>query len=580
MLRTHTCGQLRADDAGRTVTLTGWLDNVRDLGAMLFFVVRDTYGITQAVASDADIMNAVREIPIESAVRVSGEAILRSSPNNKIPTGEIEIRPRSVDDIEVLGKCVEELPFQIDDSRSSREDLRLKYRFLDLRNPLNQSRIKLRSSVIASIRKHMTAQGFLEVQTPILTNSSPEGARDYIVPSRVHAGRFYALPQAPQQYKQLLMASGFDRYFQIAPCFRDEDARADRSPGEFYQLDMEMAFAGQEDVFAAIEPVMYSVFTEHTSKRVTPAPFPRIAYRDAIAQFGSDKPDLRNPLRIADVSDMVDDTYPGFFQEKEVRAIKIDKFTLTRKQMDAIAAKVKEMGGANAYWFKWDNGAAAGGAANALGQDNAGKLASALGIPNGGAAVMLAEPKETAAKLSGMLRGLLGDALGIIDEDQFAFCWVVDFPMFERDEETGGIIFSHNPFSMPQGGLDALKGGDPLNVLAYQYDIVCNGIELSSGAVRNHDPATMVRAFQLAGYGEEEVSKRFPALYNAFRYGAPPHAGVAPGVDRIVMLLSGEPNIREVIAFPMNKNAQEPLMGSPGVVTDKQLRDVHIRVAE
>ena len=579
MKRTHTCGELRPASAGQVATLAGWLDNTRDLGSVMFFMLRDHYGATQAVTSDPDILSVMREIPIESVIQVTGTVAVRENPNANIPTGEVELRPGRSEDIQVLGKCMEQLPFQISDSRQSREDTRLKYRFLDLRNPQNHSRIVLRVKVIESLRRHMREQGFLEIQTPILTNSSPEGARDYLVPSRVHPGKFYALPQAPQQYKQLLMASGFDRYFQIAPCFRDEDARADRSPGEFYQLDMEMAFADQEDVFSVIEPVMYEVFREHTDKRVTHAPFPRISYAEAMSKYGSDKPDLRNPLVIQDVTSLFAEDGPAFFTGKQVRAIAVEKFTKTRKFLDELGVRAKEAGCANAYWFRIDeNGGFVGGVTNALSQRAKDALTGELGLKPGAAVIMLAEPKQTIARLSGMVRAWIGEGLELIDQDQFAFCWIVDFPMFELDEESGQVIFSHNPFSMPQGGLEALNSKDPLDILAYQYDIVCNGVELSSGAVRNHEPELMVRAFEIAGYGQDEVARRFPALYNAFRYGAPPHAGVAPGVDRIVMLLCGEPNIREVIAFPMNKSAQEPMMGSPCEATAKQLRDVHITI--
>ncbi|GHU68440.1 aspartate--tRNA ligase [Clostridia bacterium] len=580
--RTHTCGELTARQTGQTATLNGWLDNVRDLGAMAFFVIRDFYGVTQAVVSKPDLLAKLRSIPIESTIAVTGAVIQRESKNPRIPTGEIELLPDSPDDIEALGPCLEQLPFDVAASRDNREDLRLKYRFLDLRNPVNQSKIVLRSKVIESIRRHMRAQGFLEIQTPILTNSSPEGARDYIVPSRVHPGKFYALPQAPQQYKQLLMVSGFDRYFQIAPCFRDEDARADRSPGEFYQLDMEMAFADQDDVFAAIEPVMYEVFRENSDCGVTLPPFPRIPYAKALAKYGTDKPDLRNPLVIEDVTALFADGAPPFFEGRQIRAIAIDRFTKTRKFFDALGAYVKEQGGSNAYWFRLDDsGTLTGGISNALlacPETVRAGLISMLELQPGAAVILLAESKETITKLSGLVRTEMGKQLGLIDENQFRFCWIVDFPMYEMNEETGAVDFGHNPFSMPQGGLDALNTKDPLDILAYQYDIVCNGIELSSGAVRNYDPATMVRAFEIAGYDQDVVAGKFPALYNALRYGAPPHAGVAPGVDRIVMLLAGEPNIREVIAFPMNKSAQEPLMGSPSEVTEKQLRDVHIQL--
>ncbi|GHU70180.1 aspartate--tRNA ligase [Clostridia bacterium] len=582
MKRTHTCGELTAAQAGQTATLTGWLDNVRDLGAMAFFVIRDFYGITQAVVSSPELLDRIRSIPIESTVAVTGAVVRRESPNPRIPTGEIELIPETPDDIEVYSECLEPLPFEVNNSLDSREDLRLKYRFLDLRNPANQAKIVLRAKVIESIRRHMRAQGFLEIQTPILTSSSPEGARDFIVPSRIHPGKFYALPQAPQQYKQLLMVSGFDRYFQIAPCFRDEDPRADRSPGEFYQLDIEMSFADQEDVFAAIEPVMYEVFRENTDKAVTLPPFPRIPYARALSRYGSDKPDLRNPLVIEDVTGIFAAGMPPFFENRVIRAIVVEQFSKTRKFFDALGGFVKENGGSNAYWFRMDDSNnITGGIANALlacPESVREGLKTMLGLQPGAAVVLLAEPEAIMTRLSGLVRTEMGKQLGIIEENQYKFCWIVDFPMYEINEETGGVDFGHNPFSMPQGGLDALNTQPPLEIHAYQYDMVCNGYELSSGAVRNYDPATMVKAFEIAGYGQEVVAQKFPALYNAFRYGAPPHAGIAPGVDRIVMLIAGEPNIREIIAFPKNKSAQEPLMGSPGEVTDKQLKEVHIRI--
>lgn len=577
MIRSHNLGELRLCDIGRNVTVAGWLESVRDIGSVAFAVLRDHYGVTQIVTSDENILKQIRAIPTESVVQVTGIVEKRQSPNPKLPTGEIEVRPTKP--INILGKCSAELPFIVQESRNNKEETRLKYRYLDLRNNANHANIILRSSVIESIRRHMRSGGFLEIQTPILTNSSPEGARDYIVPSRVHPGRFYALPQAPQQYKQLLMVSGFDKYFQIAPCFRDEDARADRSPGEFYQLDMEMAFAEQDDVFAAIEPVMYAVFSEHSNAAITKPPFPRIKYIDALNDFGTDKPDLRNPLRIADVTDIfAAASVPPFFQGKNIRAIAVKEFTKTRKFFDELSLTIKEAGGANAYWARVDANGLTGGVSNALTDDAKTALISRLGLVNGSAVVMVAEEKRFAIKLAGQLRTIMGERLGLIESGKFEFCWIVDFPMFELDEETGKIEFSHNPFSMPQGGLDALNTMNPLDIYAYQYDIVCNGIELSSGAVRNHDPETMIKAFDIAGYSAEEVGRRFPALFNAFKYGAPPHAGVAPGVDRIIMLLAGEANIREVIAFPMNKNAQEPLMGSPGEVTEKQLKETHISI--
>ena len=574
-MRTHNCNQLREENVGENVVLDGWLHSVRDLGAVVFFVMRDFYGFTQVTVSDEEMKAKVREIPRESTIEVKGKVILRSSPNKTMPTGMIEIEPTS---IEVLGKCTENLPFEVASSLSSREDTRLKYRFLDLRNPLVKDKIVMRSKIISYIRKIMTERGFLEIATPILTSSSPEGARDFIVPSRLYPGKFYALPQAPQQYKQLLMTSGFDRYFQIAPCFRDEDARADRSPGEFYQLDIEMCFASQEDVFKELEYVLPTIFKQFTTAKVEEGPFRRIAYRDAINDYGTDKPDLRNPLIIKDVTEIVKGTAP-LFDGKTVKAIKVDGFDKTRKYLDGMAefVKEKELGSAF-YWTKYENGAFAGGVGKFL-TEKAEELKNALGIERNALIAFVAGDKG-AAKCAGLVRTELGQAMDLLEKNIYKFCWIVDFPMYETDEETGEITFCHNPFSMPQGGLDALNNKDPLDILAYQYDIVCNGYELSSGAVRNHSPEIMVKAFEIAGYDESVIEKKFSALYNAFKFGAPPHAGIAPGVDRMVMLLLNEPNIREIIAFPMNKNAQDLLMNAPSDVTEKQLKEANIRIRE
>ena len=570
-MRTHNCNQLREENVGEQVVLDGWLHSIRDLGAVVFFVMRDFYGFTQVTVSDEKLKEQVRAIPRESTIEVKGKVILRSSPNKNLPTGLIEIEPTS---IEILGKCSEALPFEISNSLSSREDTRLKYRFLDLRNPTVKDKIVMRSKIISYIRKVMTERGFMEIATPILTSSSPEGARDFIVPSRLYPGKFYALPQAPQQYKQLLMASGFDRYFQIAPCFRDEDARADRSPGEFYQLDIEMCFASQEDVFAELEYILPTVFRQFTTAKVDGAPFRRIAYKDAINDYGTDKPDLRNPLIIKDITEVLSDSAP-LFEGKTIKAIKVDGFNKTRKYLDGLSEFVKEKELDCAfYWTKYENGEFTGGISKFIGE-KAELLKEKLELEKNALVAIIAGEKG-AAKCAGLLRTELGQAMDLIEKNVYKFCWIVDFPMYETEEETGEITFCHNPFSMPQGGLDALNNKNPLEILAYQYDIVCNGYELSSGAVRNHSPEIMVKAFEIAGYDEEVIEKKFSALYNAFKYGAPPHAGIAPGVDRMVMLLLDEPNIREIIAFPMNKNAQDLLMNAPGDVTEKQLREANI----
>lgn len=574
-LRTHNCGELRQSDEGKHVKLCGWLSSVRDLGAVIFFVLRDYYGYTQAVVSDEEKKEQIRSIPRESTISIEGKVVLRSAPNQDMPTGMIEIEP---DKIDLLGKCYELLPFEIATSTQSREDVRLKYRFLDLRNPDVKSKIVFRSKVVSWLRNKMTSLGFLEITTPILTSSSPEGARDYIVPSRLYPGHFYALPQAPQQYKQLLMASGFDKYFQIAPCFRDEDARADRSPGEFYQLDTEMCFATQEDVFTVMEEVLSGVFKEFSPAgyKVDQGPFRRITYRDAMRDYGSDKPDLRNPLLVKDVTDILSEKTPFFEKGKTIKAIAVNDFKETRKWIDALVEKAKLNGASNMYWFKLDEkGELAGGIAKFL-ADSKDALVERLGLKAGGFVAILAEEKGV-EKQAGYIRTELGVGLDLLEKNAFRFCWIVDFPMYEYDDE-GNLGFCHNPFSMPQGGLDALNNMDPLDIVAYQYDSVVNGVELSSGAVRNHEPAIMERAFEIVGYGKEVIEEKFSALYNAFKFGAPPHAGIAPGVDRIVMLLANEPSIREIITFPMDRNARDVLMGAPSTVTDKQLREVHIKI--
>ena len=578
--RTHNCGELRDTDAGKRVKLAGWLDSKRDKGGLLFAVLRDFYGTTQVVCSEEPCLSQMRDIPTESTVSVEGTVVLRSAPNDKLPTGLIEIIPEK---IEVLGRrSVQALPFEVSHSTDAGEDARLKYRFLDLRNPAVRDKIILRSKIVADLRKLMTERGFYEINTPILTSSSPEGARDYIVPSRIYPGEFYALPQAPQQYKQLLMCSGFDKYFQIAPCFRDEDARADRSPGEFYQLDIEMAFATQEDVFEVLEGVLPPVFAKYSGWDADKPPFRRVAYRDALETYGTDKPDLRNPLVVKDITDLVEGCGFQAFEGKRVKAIAVNGVNVARKWIDKTAEefKVKTEGGAM-FWFKLDeNGAAAGGIAKFV-AERIDAFKERLALENGAFVALVAEDKlSLVQKRAGVLRTMLGTGLDLLEKNVYRFCWIVDFPMYEIGEESGELEFCHNPFSMPQGGMKALEEQDPLEVLAYQYDIVCNGVELSSGAVRNHDPEIMLKAFSLVGMGKEDVVKKFPALYHAFEYGAPPHAGVAPGVDRMVMLISDTVNIREVIAFPMNAKARDLLMNAPSPVEQKQLDDVHIRIVE
>ena len=579
--RTHNCSQLRIDNVGEKVTIVGWYDNMRKVSKNLgFLILRDFYGITQVVVETEEMMNSLAGINNESTLSVTGTVRERSNKNGNIPTGDIEVVPES---IEVLGKCIyNELPFEINRSKEADEAVRLKYRYLDLRNPEVRDKIVLRSRIVSELRNSMTSHDFLEITTPILTCSSPEGARDYLVPSRNHPGKFYALPQAPQQFKQILMTSGFDRYFQIAPCFRDEDARADRSPGEFYQLDMEMAFAGQEDVFAVMEDVLPPIFAKYgVYHSASKAPFKRISYTDAMETYGSDKPDLRIDLTLTDVSDLMQGIGFGPFDGQTVEAIVVSDFNATRKVIDKIAADTEVISGNKSYWFKIDeNGEIVGGIAKFL-QDKKDEVIKALDLKNGYFVGLTAGKKSDALKTAGVLRKLLGAAAeGHMKKDCYEFCWIVDFPMYEIGEESGQLEFCHNPFSMPQGGMKALEEEDPLKILAYQYDLVCNGVELSSGAVRNHDPEIMVRAFSLVGLGEEDVKAKFPAMYNAFCYGAPPHAGIAPGVDRMVMLIAGEESIREIIPFPMNKMAMDVMMGAPSAVDKKQLDEVHIAIVE
>ena len=591
MLRTHTCEELRPAHIGERVTLTGWIETVRDHGGVLFVDLRDHYGVTQIVFSDDGMLAGITK---ETVVLIEGEVTKRDEEtvNPKLTTGEVEVRAAR---IEVLGPCVLGLPFEIDASTETREEVRLRHRYLDLRNRKIHDNIVLRAKVLSFLRSEMEAMGFLEIQTPILTASSPEGARDYLVPSRKHKGKFYALPQAPQQFKQLLMASGFDRYFQIAPCFRDEDARGDRSPGEFYQLDFEMAFATQEDVFAVAEQVIYNTFTKFSDKKVSKPPFRRITYAESMLRYGSDKPDLRNPLVIEDLTAFFRDnefltingrTIP--FKNKPVRGI-VANYLVKRdgdgdgkkafeKAIDTFARSIGMAFGIG--YITLEGGEYKGPIAKFLSADLQKALSDLVGIKEGETLFFICDTPKVIDKLSGEIRTWLGNELGLVKNDAFEFCFIVDFPMYERNEETGKIDFTHNPFSMPQGGMEALLTKDPLDIYAYQYDIVCNGVELSSGAVRNHNPEIMKKAFAIAGYGEEDVRAKFGALYTAFSYGAPPHAGMAPGVDRMLMLLADEETIRDVIAFPLNGNAQDLLMGAPSEVTEQQLREVHIKVRD
>ena len=584
--RTHTCGDLRMEHVGQTVTLAGFLENVREVGQnFAFAVLRDFYGVTQVVVENEAMWKAFKGLNKESTVQITGVVRERDSKNPKLPTGDIEVVPEAV---EVLGRCRHnELPFQINRSREADESARLKYRYLDLRNPEVKNNIILRCQVVAALRKAMLDHGFLEITTPILTASSPEGARDYLVPARNHPGKFYALPQAPQQFKQLLMTSGFDRYFQIAPCFRDEDARADRSPGEFYQLDMEMAFASQDDVFAVLEDVLPPIFAKYGKyDRASSAPFMRIPYTEAMEKYGSDKPDLRIDLTVQDVTDLLGACGFGPFEGNVVKAVVVSDFHETRKFIDKTLADVEVVSGGKPYWFRLDeNGEIVGGIAKFV-QPIKESVVSALGLKPNDFVALSAGKLGAAQKTAGTLVKTLGAAVpGHMDKEQYAFCWIVDFPMYEIGEESGELEFCHNPFSMPSGGLEVLLKAergeiDPLSITADQYDLVCNGVELSSGAVRNHDPEIMIKAFEMVRLGEEDVKAKFPAMYNAFTYGAPPHAGIAPGVDRMVMLLAGEDSIREIIPFPMNKNAQDVMMSAPSEVTQKQLDELHIAIVK
>jgi len=582
--RTHTCAVLRPEHIGQTVKLAGWIHRKRDHGGLLFIDLRDHYGITQCVLTPSSPAFAAAEAArLETVISVTGKVIGRTDENinPNLPTGSVEV---DVDAIEVLSPA-ETLPFQVAGTQEIPEEQRLRYRFLDLRREKLHANVVLRSKVISSLRRRMNEQGFLEFQTPILTSSSPEGARDYLVPSRIHPGKFYALPQAPQQFKQLLMVSGFDRYFQIAPCFRDEDARADRSPGEFYQLDVEMSFVTQDDVFGAIEPVLAGTFREFSDWTVSAPPFPRIAYDDAMAMYGSDKPDLRNPIKAVDVTEAFRGSEFAVFakaveQGSVVRAIKAPGAgERSRSFFDKTVGLAETLGlGGLAYIVAAET--PKGPLAKYLPEDRRNRIFETADVRPGDAVFFVSGPSKTLMKAIDGLRGHLARELGLLEQNAYRFCWITDFPFYERDPETNQIAFSHNPFSMPQGGLEALNTKDPLSIKAFQYDIVCNGVELSSGAIRNHRPDVMLRAFDIAGYGPDEVEKRFGGMLNAFRHGAPPHGGLAPGVDRIVMLLAQEPNLREVIAFPMTQNAEDLLMGAPSPVSDKQLRELHIRVVD
>lgn len=581
--RTHNCAQLRANNVGETVKLSGWVHRIRDHGNLAFIDLRDHYGITQCVVDvTKPVFKDVESLRVEDVVTILGPVVKRDEDtiNNSLPTGEVEVQITSCE----LISSAEVLPMTINNDAEYPEEIRLKYRFLDLRREKLHNNIVLRSNVISYIRSRMTESGFLEYQTPILTASSPEGARDYLVPSRIHHGKFYALPQAPQQFKQLLMVAGFDKYFQIAPCFRDEDSRADRSPGEFYQLDFEMSFATQEDVFNAIEPVIYDVFKKFSSKTISGYPFPRISYDESMMKYGTDKPDLRNPLIITDVTDVFRDSDFGIFAKgiqagKVVRAIAVDNISdKPRSFFDKLNDWARDEGMSGLGYIIFDSGSAKGPIAKFLNEDRLASLRNITGASENSAVFFVCDEQKKASLFAGMARTKLGADLGLIPQDQFKFCWIVDFPMYELDPDTGKIVFSHNPFSMPQGGMQALTQQDPLTIKAYQYDIVCNGVELSSGAIRNHLPDVMYKVFSIAGYDEQFVNEKFGGMISAFKFGAPPHGGAAPGIDRMVMLLADEPNIREVIAFPLNQRAQDLMMNAPCEVTEKQLKELHIQV--
>ncbi len=580
MYRTHNLGELRIEDINKEVELSGWIQRIRNLGGMIFIDLRDQFGITQIVINDEKMQEQVKNVPTESCIHISGKVVERSSKNPKMPTGDIEVVANS---FEILGKCKNVLPFEINTDQEVREDLRLEYRFLDLRNEKLHNIILLRSKILKALRDKMDELGFAEIQTPILANSSPEGARDFLVPSRLHPGEFYALPQAPQQFKQLLMVSGFDKYFQIAPCFRDEDPRADRAPGEFYQLDFEMSFATQEDVFKVVENVIPYVFKKFTNWKVDEGPFIRIPYREAMEKYGIDKPDLRNPLIIQDVTNVFENIDFNAFKDKTIKAIVVPNGAEQgRKFFDKMTefATTDEVGAKGLAWTKFEkDGTVQGGIAKFITDEAKNKLENEYGVKAGDSIFFIADEFHKAQKIAGLVRIELGKRLDLLEKDTYRFCFIVDFPMYELSDE-GTVDFCHNPFSMPQGGLEALESKDPLDVLAYQFDLVCNGYETMSGAVRNHDPEIMVKAFEIAGYTEEDVKNRFGALYNAFQYGTPPHAGAAPGVDRMVMLIADSTNIREVIAFPKNKKARDLLMRAPSVVTKQQLDDVHISIKE
>ena len=576
MLRTHNCNEIRKENIGETVTLAGWASAIRDHGGVIFIDLRDHFGTTQVVFHDEKMLENVNR---ETVIQVTGKVVARDEEtvNPKIETGFVEVH---VEKLTILGPSKNMLPFEIETSKQTREDVRLKYRYLDLRNPELHKNIVFRSQIISYLRRQMEEMGFLDLQTPILTSSSPEGARDYLVPSRKHPGEFYALPQSPQQFKQLLMVAGFDKYYQIAPCFRDEDARGDRSPGEFYQLDFEMAFAEQEDIFAVGEKVLYNTFKKFSNKEVSPAPFRRITFKDAMLHYGSDKPDLRNPLLIEDLTDFFADVEFGAFKGKPVRGIVAHCADQSKKFFEDSLKYALSIGMKGLGYLTLKDGGFKGPIDKFLTTEQRSHLIDMLGMKDGDVVFFISDGKTVVDGLAGGIRKWLGERLNLIDNNKFEFCYIVDFPMYELNPDTHKIDFTHNPFSMPQGGLEALESKDPLEINAYQYDIVCNGIELSSGAVRNHNPEIMRKAFAIAGYGEEEVARKFGALYTAFQYGAPPHAGMAPGVDRMVMLLAEEDTIRDVIAFPLNGAAQDLMMNAPSRVTEQQLEDVHIRVRE
>lgn len=576
MYRTHHCNDIREEHIGNVIQLAGWVDSIRDHGGVIFVDLRDCTGITQVVIHDEALLTDVNR---ESVISVEGKVAKRDEEtvNEKLDTGKVEL---IVDTLEVLGKSNNMLPFDVNDSKATREDVRLKYRYLDLRNPKIHSNIVLRSKVISHMRKLMDEKGFLDIQTPILTASSPEGARDFLVPSRKHKGKFYALPQAPQQFKQLLMVSGFDKYYQVAPCFRDEDARQDRSPGEFYQLDFEMSFATQEEVLQVCEDVIYDTFKTFSDKKISPAPFKRITFADAMMKYGSDKPDLRNPLEICDLTEFFSKVDFPLFKRKPVRGIVANCAGQSRSFFEHSLKFATGIGMKGLGYITLNNGVFKGPIEKFLSDEQKEEITKLSGVKEGETLFFICDGKNVVDRYAGQIRTWLGENLNLIDNDSFEFCFVVDFPMYEIDESTGATIFTHNPFSMPQGGLKALEEKDPTEVLAYQYDLVCNGIELASGAVRNHSTEVMKKAFEIAGYSEDELEKRFGALYTAFQYGAPPHAGMAPGIDRMIMLLADEDTIRDVIAFPLNGNAQDLLLGAPSEVSEQQLFEANVAVRE